>query len=204
MLKNLITLFSVTPLLCLYFGLFLLYGESLGGAKLDFKLTMTVLGINLGFFPIFTLFLARKLGLISDFTPKFYSKDSVIIYLIVSLFLFWTYYVCRHGISLPETSLFPRLILAVLVANCLSLVLSRLVVLDMRISCVIIAEFCLIINWFKRGNWDNYLCLALSLLAIVGYFHQNWRNWALKLKISLVIAGFSWLFAMLLTLLFNL
>lgn len=202
MLKNLRILFSLPPLLCLYWGLYLGYSDNWGsletsGASLKSGNTLAVMGLNLGFFPIFSLFLARKLGLIHEYNPRHYGRDLVIVYLIIELFLFWTYYVSRHGGLWAASSWFSGFMLASLLANCVSLVLSRMVLLDMRIICLLLGLIYALVHGknqpdyphidYPHIDWVKYLSIPLIAGICGNYLYQQWRA-ALVLRAGLTLA----------------
>lgn len=163
-------LFSIIPMLCLYYSIYFLWVADNFIMESSIRLRIfVIMVINLGVFPLISMLIARKLGLISEYMPRRYNKDSIIINLMMGIFLFWTYYVCKNGDLWSKDSIFPKIILGVLTANCLALPLSRFILPDLRIITMIIGLFFMIFNIFQNHTWQKlgYTSLVLVFLGYV-------------------------------------
>lgn len=192
MCKNLVILFSIPPLLCLYWSIYFLWGDLSELANFDRKQTLMIMFVNLGIFPLLSLLIAYKLKLISEYLPKRYNKDLVIIYLMMGIFLFWSYYISRYGKLWPEQSLFPKLLFSVLVANCLALPISRIAVPDLRLSALIIGLVYLVFSTGQNLQWLNlvYIILVLAIVIIIirGQWHKGYRQNIIMSCLSAIVA----------------
>ena len=152
-----------------YVALFLMYWHPLvfAGVSGNRKaLLLATIAVNCTLFPLFTVFLARKLKFVNTFMLQT-RKDRIIPYALAMIFYFWCWYVLKNQQGIPD------LLIRFLLGSFITVIIAWIANIYFRISMHGLAVggmafFVSAVALLGDGNPGWYLASAWMVMGLVG------------------------------------